>query len=159
MPIDYKKYPSDWKAISKRIRARDDNKCKTCGVPNHAVVCRNGETLRRLRGNILVDCAGDGLRYPSLEPISYAEAMEIVEVQNCCVEGRRRCDDDGNHWFVVVLTVAHLNHDITDNRDENLAALCQQCHLRYDAKYHAQNAAQTRRQKKVKEGQMELVKA
>lgn len=35
------------------------------------------------------------------------------------------------HWFTrsrVVLTIAHLNHDITDNRDYNLAALCQRCH-------------------------------
>lgn len=44
----------------------------------------------------------------------------------------------------VVLTIAHLNHDTTDNRDENLAALCQRCHLSYDAKYHAMNASKTR---------------
>ena len=30
-------------------------------------------------------------------------------------------------------------------RDENLRALCQRCHLRYDAKHHAKNAARTRR--------------
>jgi 5-methylcytosine-specific restriction endonuclease McrA len=32
----------------------------------------------------------------------------------------------------VVLTVAHLNRDTTDNRDENLKALCQSCHLNHD---------------------------
>lgn len=35
------------------------------------------------------------------------------------------------HWKTgsnVVLTVAHLNHDISDNRYYNLAALCQRCH-------------------------------
>jgi hypothetical protein len=32
-----------------------------------------------------------------------------------------------------VLTVAHLNHDPQDCRDENLKAFCQRCHLRYDA--------------------------
>lgn len=39
----------------------------------------------------------------------------------------------------VVLTVAHLNHIKDDVRDENLAALCQSCHLGYDAKHHALN--------------------
>lgn len=32
----------------------------------------------------------------------------------------------------VVLTVAHLNHDTTDNREENLKALCQRCHFSID---------------------------
>lgn len=32
----------------------------------------------------------------------------------------------------VILTVAHLNHTPEDCRDENLAALCQRCHLTYD---------------------------
>ncbi len=46
----------------------------------------------------------------------------------------------------VVLTVAHVH----DHRPEaasllNLAALCQRCHLRHDAKLHAENAAARRR--------------
>lgn len=68
----------------------------------------------------------------------------------------------------VVLTVAHLGtahadgtpgdkHDKLDVRDENLAALCQACHLRYDIKEHMQNAARTRRQRKIEAGQTELV--
>lgn len=36
----------------------------------------------------------------------------------------------------VVLTTAHLNHDPADNRLENLAFLCQACHLNYDRKQH-----------------------
>jgi hypothetical protein len=34
----------------------------------------------------------------------------------------------------VILTVAHINHDTTDNREENLKALCQYCHLTLDRK-------------------------
>ncbi len=34
----------------------------------------------------------------------------------------------------VVLTVAHLNHVPEDCRDENLKALCQKCHNKYDIK-------------------------
>jgi len=37
----------------------------------------------------------------------------------------------------VVLTCAHLNHTPEDNRRENLAALCQACHLAYDAPHKA----------------------
>ena len=36
----------------------------------------------------------------------------------------------------VVLTVAHLDHDILNNEYNNLAALCQACHLKYDAHIH-----------------------
>lgn len=48
---------------------------------------------------------------------------------------------------VVVLTVAHLNHLPEDCDPANLKAMCQRCHLKYDAKHHAKNAAETRRQK------------
>ncbi|WP_377271884.1 hypothetical protein [Peterkaempfera sp. SMS 1(5)a] len=45
----------------------------------------------------------------------------------------------------VVLTVAHLNHEPSDCRPENLLAACQRCHLRYDAAHHAETRAATRR--------------
>lgn len=57
---------------------------------------------------------------------------------------------------MVWLTTAHLNHDTTDNRDKNLMAMCQRCHLNYDRKHHAINAARTRRQKQIDAGQLEL---
>jgi 5-methylcytosine-specific restriction endonuclease McrA len=57
----------------------------------------------------------------------------------------------------VVLTVAHLDHDPQNCSDENLRALCQRCHLRYDARHHARNAAATRYRKKVASGQLELI--
>lgn len=55
----------------------------------------------------------------------------------------------------VVLTVAHLGtplpdgtpvskYDTMDCRPENLAALCQRCHLRYDLHDHIRNAKRTR---------------
>ncbi len=59
----------------------------------------------------------------------------------------------------VVLTVAHLGtpyadgkpgdkHEKHDVRRENLAALCQACHLRYDLDDHIQHARATRNRKK-----------
>lgn len=38
----------------------------------------------------------------------------------------------------VVLTVAHLNHEPEDCGDDNLKAMCQACHLAYDAEHHAE---------------------
>lgn len=42
-------------------------------------------------------------------------------------------DEDGA--IFVVLTIAHLDHDAENKnvRDERLAALCQRCHISYDA--------------------------
>lgn len=45
----------------------------------------------------------------------------------------------------VVLTVAHQDHTPENCTDENLIAWCQRCHLTYDARHHARNAAATRR--------------
>lgn len=56
----------------------------------------------------------------------------------------------------VVLTVAHLDHDTTNNHPDNLRALCQRCHLTHDAKLHAMHAAQTRRTHAIAQGQLPL---
>ena len=36
----------------------------------------------------------------------------------------------------VVLAAAHLDHDPTNNRLENLKSLCQRCHMIHDRPYH-----------------------
>ena len=36
----------------------------------------------------------------------------------------------------VVLACAHLDHDPTNNKRRNLAALCQRCHMLHDAQEH-----------------------
>lgn len=71
---------------------------------------------------------------------------------------------------MVVLTVHHLGapkpgnlpgdtHDKFDCRPENLVALCQRCHLWADRDSHIAKAAVTRRQKKIKKGQLELLES
>jgi len=67
--------------------------------------------------------------------------------------GPRRCTETNGaeaKWAKgkIVLTVAHLNHLPEDCRPENLKAMCQRCHLRYDHDHHQRNAAQTRRANK-----------
>lgn len=39
----------------------------------------------------------------------------------------------------VILTIAHLDHDIKHNEDSNLKALCQKCHNNYDRKNRNKN--------------------
>ncbi len=67
--------------------------------------------------------------------------------------------------YKIVLTVAHLGvphpngrpgdkHDKMDCRPENLAALCQACHLRYDIDEHVQHAKE-RRARRLHEAAME----
>lgn len=50
----------------------------------------------------------------------------------------------------VVLTVAHLNQEPWDMREENLRALCQACHNRLDASARARNRAVTREEQLAK---------
>lgn len=49
---------------------------------------------------------------------------------------------------VVVLTVAHLDHQPENCDEANLRALCQRCHNRYDQRHRQRNASTTRRTKK-----------
>lgn len=58
----------------------------------------------------------------------------------CGVPNHSRLPSGG----LVVLTVAHLDHDVTHNTPDNLRALCQRCHLRWDSEHHQRNAARTR---------------
>lgn len=44
----------------------------------------------------------------------------------------------------VVLTIAHMDQDVANNEDDNLRALCQRCHLKWDHEQHQRNARQTR---------------
>ena len=45
----------------------------------------------------------------------------------------------------VVLTVAHMDHTPENCDPLNLRAMCQRCHLTYDAQHHARSAYATRK--------------
>lgn len=83
---------------------------------------------------------------------------EFIVPSKCCREPifdeRNRCLSCRKPRSRIVLTIAHLDHDVTNNKADNLKALCQRCHLRHDAKLHAENARKTRERKS---GQMALL--
>lgn len=69
-------------------------------------------------------------RYPPDWPQTRARILE--RARWCC----EWCGV-GNYWYVVWRG---------DHSDENLAALCQRCHLGYDRLQHAQSAYMRRRE-------------
>lgn len=117
MPIDYKKYPPNWKTeIVPAVLKRANDCCEECKLENGSLIysvsfsIRDGEGKYKTR-RIWFRHFHDALR----ESIYDGTDMKPV---------------------IVVLTVAHLDHDET-NTDvslDRLKALCQSCHLRYDAK-------------------------
>lgn len=51
----------------------------------------------------------------------------------------RWATDNGFKVFTIYLSVVHLNHNVDDNRDSNLMAMCQLHHNRHDANYRKFN--------------------
>ncbi len=74
-------------------------------------------------------------------PPDWEEIREriLARENDCCkfceIENSSLNISKAGSVYKIVLTIAHLDHDETnwDVKDERLAALCQPCHLRYDA--------------------------
>ena len=63
----------------------------------------------------------------------------------CGVENHTyRLNEKTGKMAYIVLTIAHMNEVIEDVRPENLRALCQRCHNRYDVEHRKQTRAMTR---------------
>lgn len=83
-------------------------------------------------------------------PIDYSEyhpkwklisrLIRFKRANNCCeLCGAENYQPHPVTGSKVILTVAHMDHDKTNNRFWNLKALCQRCHLGHDIKQHAAN--------------------
>lgn len=133
MPINYKKYPPNWfTEIRPDILKRASHRCEDCHLPNYAVGYRDTEGyFIGTAGNIVHDLAAAGTSYPSLQQLTYKEAKQIADMCNECTEDQ--------HYIVIVLTIAHLDNDITNSEYSNLKALCQRCHNRHDIAFRKEN--------------------
>jgi hypothetical protein len=124
MPIDYKKYPPNWRSeIRPRIMNRANNTCEFEGCDfKHLeklwAVKRNGKTQGWFRN------FEEAEKLPKSIESKKNKKTGITEL----VPNPKK--------IKVILTIAHLDHDETnhDVKDERLKAACQLCHLRYDAK-------------------------
>lgn len=128
------RYPKDWAAISLAARQRAGWKCQHegCTAQQYAV----GWWHERRGGHVWVPKWPRGGVYIGQ---TYADAREVAAVTYWAQA------ESGEKPIVIVLTVAHLNHQPEYCRPDNLAAMCQRHHLAYDQAHHQQNAQATRR--------------
>lgn len=143
-PENRRRYPRDWPAIRRQVLERARYRCEWpgCSARHHAVgQWRQAITGRwqwlPLGGNGPCDRAGEGIDYRTDERLSYAEAREFAAAN----------DDptDRSKMIVIVLTVAHLDHQPENCSLANLQAMCQRHHLAYDQEHRTATAYMTRR--------------
>lgn len=113
-----------WKYFRAWALERAEDRCQFCGLLNYSVVDEDREMQHTTSHD------------------TFKEANEAKVLM------RRITRDCG--LIVIVLTIAHLDHNPENNHPENLRALCQKCHLDYDRPHHMKNAAATRRKKWLK---------
>jgi 5-methylcytosine-specific restriction endonuclease McrA len=129
-PENKARYPANWKEIRERILRRALHCCEQCSVPNGDIIVRgNGKDAGTYMNN-------EGKVFDA-ETGEYLGQWRMSDY--CC---------NGN-GVKIVLTIAHLDHVPEHCDEDNLKALCQRCHLAYDAEHHRINAAETRRSRKA----------
>jgi hypothetical protein len=132
MPISREnrpRYPAEWPDIRASVRTRATaadgvTRCERCCKPDrtHVLCAWDGS------GRWLDDTTWRG---PDGQP---AAAPELG-----CL-----------HLTKVVLTVAHLDHRPEHNAPQNLACLCQGCHLRHDRRLHSARRRQNHQRRQAR---------
>lgn len=121
-PENKNRYPKDWKQISERIRfERAKNQCEVCGIENYSLIYYKD------------DAAIVEHKPPYNHPEGLSDYMAAIEIKNHLNEW-----NDSYKLRIVVLTVAHLDHVPENCSDENLKAMCQRCHNKYDRKHRTE---------------------
>lgn len=145
-PENRHRYPTDWPAVRDRILRRAGWRCEHegCMARQYSVGCWSLE--------------GGLWRWVPLwgqndNPRTYSEARQIAADESFTRFGDGPVPRGEPPIIVIVLTIAHLDHQPENCADENLAALCQRHHLAHDAEHHRANAQATRR---AKSGTLEL---
>lgn len=136
MPIDYKKYPPNWKSeIVPFILNREDNCCGKCGVPNKSYQWRGRKWVQKTSrlGNKRYGWAT--FHYDSKKE-AIADGCVWYDMQQNGYSPQEEAKQNFNVYQTkIVLTIAHLDHDELNHavKMDRLMAMCQLCHLKYDA--------------------------
>lgn len=126
-------YPKDWPAISQEVRRRASWCCQHPGC-----------TAQQYQVGVWRRVAGGAHAWEVIEPkaASYSAARQRAAEITFARFGDGPADEK---LIVIVLTVAHLDHDPANCAPENLAAMCQRHHLAYDQQHHAETAYMSRK--------------
>ncbi len=134
-PSERTRYPKGWRAISDRIRfERAEGRCECRGECGCDHIGPSGDQGR---------CDAPHGKY-ILRDDEMPHLWALHSPCGACVGG-----EPDHKPVLVVLTCAHLDHTPEHCDDDNLLAMCQRCHLRYDAPHHAATAHATRRAPKA----------
>ena len=108
-------YPIDWPQLSAVIRfRRAGGTCEGCGRPH-------GQRVYHL---------GDGRWWDAATGTWRSGAGQVLRA------GPTIEDLTSLRLTKVVLATAHRDHDTSHNKDANLAAFCQRCHMLHDRSEH-----------------------
>lgn len=135
MTFRAERYPADWPEIRAAILARAGNRCECTGECGE---CGNERQVDR-RCN-----APNGVLIQRNTTLRWAWRRH---------EHNGVCMGEPCGAVVVVLTIAHVDHNESNNDPSNLRALCQRCHLRLDRE---DNNRRRRATAAAKAGQTEL---
>lgn len=107
-----KRYPDNWEYISAFIRhERAKNKCERCGL-------QNGLIIKRLPNNRYRVATENEIRdLQEFKSISKLTVLQILKKMRLTK---------------IILAVAHLDFNESNNIHSNLLALCQKCHNAHD---------------------------
>jgi hypothetical protein len=133
MPISKHKqelYPPEWETeIRPAILKRANNHCEWCGIENHTWLWRHPHD----------DCWH-----------IWSHNLQ---------DGRRWYGENATECRVFIrLTIAHIHDSDPSNCDpDNLAALCEACHNRHDAKMRVMNIIRRQNAEREAAGQLRLL--
>ena len=142
--MDYSNYPDNWLTeIRPRILKRSENEdnqecCEWCGAKNECWIWYHPSADIE----------------PAMMNIWTQDWIRATDWYGGNQEGLHESPDDG---YLVCLTIAHILDPSPMNcEDDNLAALCNTCHLRHDAKIKANNIKRKKLADAEKAGQLRL---
>lgn len=119
MPINKSDYPPNWPELTHQVKEEAGWQCEWCHAPHKAIIQRNGPhdpsgwtTVQGVKET--------GLGWVGTETLTWNRLR---------FHGLTK----------VILTTAHLDRNTKNNDRDNLAALCQRCHLNHDILQHVAN--------------------